>query len=227
LGTWLVGMVGWAARGVAQQIVAATLIFFILFFLLRDKEKFRQALFGVLPLAPGRVEELTTTVHRSIVGNIYGMFAVGIVQGVLTGVGFWITGLRAPMFWGVVATIFSFVPLVGPILVWIPGAIVLLARGDWVKAVVLFLWGAVLVSGANYIIRPRLAGGGTNASTLLVLLSLLGGVKAFGVIGIFVGPVMLSLIIALLRILREERTGRSSPAADAPQETTQSQQRPA
>jgi predicted PurR-regulated permease PerM len=137
------------------------------------------------------------------------MFAVGVTQGVLTGLGFWITGLRAPVFWGLVATIFSFVPLVGPILVWLPGALVLALYGEWGKAILLFLWGALLVSGADYLIRPKFAGAGDNASTLLVLLSFFGGIKAFGVIGIFVGPVMLALIIALLRIFREERAGRT------------------
>lgn len=73
------------------------------------------------------------------------------------------------------------------------------------KAILLFLWGAVLVTGADYLIRPRFAGAGKDVSMLLVLLSFFGGVRAFGIIGIFVGPVMLSLIISLLRMVREER----------------------
>jgi predicted PurR-regulated permease PerM len=205
LGLWAVGMVGWAARGVAQQSVSTVLIFFILFFLLRDRQKFRAAVSDLLPLPPGRFEELAAIVHKSIVNNIYGMFAVGVTQGILTALGFWLTGLPAPLLWGVVAMIFSFVPLVGPILVWLPGAVVLALYAEWGKAILLFLWGAVLVSGADYVIRPKFAGGGKDVNTLLVLLSFFGGVKAFGMIGIVVGPVMLSLIIALLRIVREER----------------------
>jgi predicted PurR-regulated permease PerM len=209
LGAWAVGMFGWATRGVAQQSMTALLIFFMLFFLLRDRDMFRAALFDLLPLPPGRLEELSAIVRKNIVDNIYGMFAVGATQGVLSGLGFWVTSLPAPLFWGIVAMIFSFVPLVGPILVWFPGALVLGLYGAWGKAILLFLWGAVLVSGADYLIRPRFAGSGNNANTLLILLSFFGGVRAFGVIGIFVGPVMLSLIVALLRILREERSGRS------------------
>ena len=205
LGSWAVAMVGWAARGVAQQSVTALLIFFILFFLLRDRHKFRAAVAELLPLPPGRFEELAAVVHKGIVNNIYGMFAVGVTQGILTALGFWVTGLPAPLLWGVVAMIFSFVPLVGPILVWLPGALVLTLYADWWKAILLFLWGAVLVSGADYLIRPKFAGMGRDVNRLLVLLAFFGGVKAFGIIGIFVGPVMLSLIIALVRILREER----------------------
>jgi len=209
LGSWAVGMVASAARGVAQQSVTAILIFFILFFLLRDREAFRAALFDLLPLPPGRLEELSAIVHKGIVNNIYGMFAVGIVQGILTALGFWITGLRAPLFWGVVAMIFSIVPLVGPIMVWLPGAVVLALYGAWGKAVLLLLWGGILVSGADYLIRPKFAGAGKDANTLLILLSFFGGVKVFGMIGIFVGPVILSVITALLRMVREERSGRN------------------
>ena len=209
LGSWALGMVGWAARGVAQQSVTAVLIFFILFFFLRDRQKFRAAVSDLLPLPPGRFEELAAIVHKSIVNNIYGMFAVGVTQGILTALGFWVTGLPAPLLWGVVAMIFSFVPLVGPILVWLPGAMVLALHADWGKAILLFLWGAVLVSGADYLIRPKFAGVGKDVNTLLVLLFVFGVVALVAAIGIVVGPVMLSLIIALLRIVREERLGRS------------------
>ena len=206
-GAWLLGMAAWAARGVVQQMVTAILVFLVLFFLLRDQKEFRRGLFGMLPLPPRRLLELTSTVHQSIVANIYGMFAVGLIQATLTAIGFWMTGLKAPLLWGAVAMVFSFVPLVGPSLVWIPGCAVLVMQGDWTKAIVLAVWGGVIVASADYIIRPRIAGGRVNANKLLVLLSFLGGAKAFGVIGIFVGPVVLSLIIALLRIFREEYGG--------------------
>lgn len=207
-GSWLVGMTRWAARGAVQQMITAVLVFLILFFFLRDRKEFRRGIFGLLPLPPRRVLELTAIVHENIVANIYGMFAVGLIQGILTAVGFWVTGLRAPLLWGVMAMIFSFVPLVGPILVWMPGAAVLAMHGEMGKAIGLFAWGAIVISAADYIVRPRVAGGNNKTNRLLILLSFLGGVKAFGVIGIFVGPVVLALVIALLRILREEHGSR-------------------
>jgi predicted PurR-regulated permease PerM len=73
------------------------------------------------------------------------------------------------------------------------------------QAAVLFAWGTVVVSGADYIVRPRFAGGRANANTLLVLLSLLGGLKVFGAIGIIAGPVVLSAVTALLSMVREEQ----------------------
>jgi predicted PurR-regulated permease PerM len=209
LGSWAVGVLAVAARGVPGQIMTAVLIFFILYFLLRDREKFRAAVSELLPLPPGRFEELAAIIHSSIVNNVYGMFTIGVTQGILTALGFWVTGLRAPLLWGVVAMIFSLVPMVGPILVWLPGAVVLAFSAAWGKGIVRVLWGIVLVSGADYLLRPKFARGSKDANAMVVLLSFFGGVKAFGVIGIFVGPVILTVITALLRIVREERQAGS------------------
>jgi predicted PurR-regulated permease PerM len=134
---------------------------------------------------------------------------VGLIQGSLTALGWWMTGLRAPLLWGTIATLFSFVPLVGPALVWWPGVFFLAIQGRWIQAAVLLAWGAIVVTSADYIIRPRFAGGRNNANTLLVLLSLLGGLKAFGAVGIIAGPVVLSVVTALLSMVHEERAGQS------------------
>lgn len=212
LASWAVGALGVAARGVPRQIMTAVLIFFLLFFLLRDRDKFRAVVADLLPLPPGRFEELAAIIHKSIVNNVYGMFTIGVIQGILTALGYWITGLRAPLLWGVVAMIFSLVPMVGPILVWLPAAVILALSAAWGKAIFLVLWGMVLVSGADYLLRPKFARGSKDANAIVVLLSFFGGVKAFGVIGIFVGPVILAVITALLRIVREERQAGSSAA---------------
>ena len=159
----------------------------------------------MLPLPPGRSRELALTLHDTIVGNLYGMVAVALIQGSLIAIGWWTTGLPAPLFWAAMATIFSFVPLVGPSLVWWPGAIVLAIQGRWIPAMVLLFWGAFVVSAVDYIVRPRFAAKGISTNTLLVLLSLLGGLRAFGAIGIIAGPVVLSAVTALLKIIAEER----------------------
>jgi predicted PurR-regulated permease PerM len=204
IGAWLLGVFRWAARGLAQQIGTAIVTLFVLFFFLRDREKYGRAIANSLPLPPGRVEQLTTTLQQTVIANIYGMFTVGIIQGALTALGFWMCGLRAPLLWGAIATIFSFVPLVGPSLVWWPGVFYLGLQGHWIKAIILVVWGLVVISAADYVIRPRVAGGRVNANTLLILLSFLGGLKAFGPIGIIAGPVVLSLVTALLSMVREE-----------------------
>ncbi len=205
LGAWLVGIVSWTARGFGQQIGTAILTLLIMFFFLRDREKYTYGIAQLLPLPRGRVEQLAETLRATVVSNVYGMVAVGLIQGVLVAVGWWITGLRSPLLWGAIATLFSFVPLVGPSLVWWPGVFVLATQARWIQAAVMLVWGMVVVSSADYIVRPRFAGGRTNANTLLVLLALLGGLKAFGAIGIIAGPVVLAVVTALVKMVREER----------------------
>jgi predicted PurR-regulated permease PerM len=205
LGSWLVGIGGWAVKNFVQQVGAGILTLLIMFFLLRDRDKFTRNFMQTLPLPPGRVLELAATLHATVVSNVYGMVAVGMIQGTLTCLGWWMTGLPSAPLWGAIATILSFVPLVGPSLVWIPGVLILTAQGRWTQAAVLLVWGAVVVTGADYLVRPRFASGRSNANTLLVLLSLLGGLKVFGAIGIIAGPVVLSAVTALLSMFREER----------------------
>jgi predicted PurR-regulated permease PerM len=205
LGSWLVGMAGWAARGFAQQIGTAILTLLIMFFFLRDAEKYVRALIQLLPMPPGRVQQLASTLRTTVISNLYGMVAVGLIQGSLVAIGWWMTGLRAPLLWGAIAMIFSFVPVVGPSLVWWPGVFVLAAQGRWIQAAVLLVWGAVVVTSADYAVRPRFAAGRVNANTLLVLLSLLGGLRAFGAVGIIAGPVVLSVVTSLLSMVSEER----------------------
>ena len=206
-GAWAVNMVGWAARGFLQQVSTGIITLLIMFFLLRDHKQYSHDILSMLPLPPGRVQELSSTLRTTITANIYGMVVVGAAQGALMGLGWWMTGLRAPVFWGAVAAILSLVPLVGPSLVWWPGAFVLALQGNWIQAAVLVVWGAVVVSSVDYIVRPKFARGRANVNTLLVLLSLLGGIKAFGAIGIIAGPVVLSAVTVLLKIVREERAG--------------------
>jgi predicted PurR-regulated permease PerM len=208
-GSWLVGIAGWAAQGFAQQVGTAILTLLIMFFFVRDSERYTRALAEALPLPPGRVHQLAGTLRTTVVSNVYGMVVVGLIQGSLTALGWWMTGLRAPLLWGAIATLFSFVPLVGPALVWWPGVFFLAIQGRWIQAAVLLAWGAIVVTSADYLIRPRFAGGRSNANTLLVLLSLLGGLKAFGAVGIIAGPVVLSVVTALLSMVHEERAGQS------------------
>jgi predicted PurR-regulated permease PerM len=203
-GAWLVGMAGWAAQGFMQQMATAILTLLILFFFLRDRDKYVHYIAGMVPLPPGRAQQLASTLRDTVIGNLYGMVAVALIQGSLTTIGWWMAGLPAPLFWGAIATLFSFVPLVGPSLVWIPGTLVLAIQGRWIPAIALCIWGAVVVGSVDYIVRPRFAAGRVNANTLLVLLSLLGGLRAFGAIGIIAGPVVLSAVTALLSMMREE-----------------------
>jgi len=204
LGNWIIALMAWLVARVAQQISSAILTLIILFFFLRDRERLSRGIIDMLPLSPARVDELGGSLCRSVIANVYGMLAVGALEGVMTAFAFWATGLRAPLLWGAIAMLFSFIPRVGPALVWFPGVVVLAAQGNWTKAILMFVFGLVVISVVDTIVRDRVAGARVNTSKLLVLLSFMGGMQAFGPIGFIAGPVVLSLAVTLSRIVREE-----------------------
>lgn len=178
---------------------------FTLFFLLRDGAGILRRTGSLLPLKPQRYEQLLKTIFDSIVANFYGVLAVALAQGGLGALGYWIAGLPNLMLWTVMTALLSTVPLVGATIVWGTAAIYLGATGHWGKALFMVIYGAGVISMADNVLRPLVLSGRVKLNTLLIFFSLLGGVEAFGVIGLFVGPIIVSVAMALLAILAEER----------------------
>ena len=184
-------------------VADAVIAFFTLFFFFREGSEAKEHVAVVLPLSRVQVERLFTGISNSIVANVYGVLAVGASQGILAGLGFWVLGLPSPVLWGMVTALFSLVPIIGSAAVWGPAAIVLAVGGHWVKALILLGWGAGVVSQADNVVRPYVISERANLNTLAVFFALLGGVKAFGLIGLFVGPVALSFTLVVVEMLRE------------------------
>src|SRR5579871_366760 len=203
-GARLVTLAGSVAQRFAQQMMTLLLGSVFLFSLLRSSEEFRSGAETMLPLSRNRVRELASTVTQGVVANIYGMVAVGLAEGILIAIGFWLLGVGSPLVWGTIAALLSVLPYVGVSLVWIPSCIFLAVRGDWVNAILLGLWGLLVVSMADGIVRCRVISGRVKTNSLLITLSLMGGLAVFGPIGFFVGPVVLVVFASLIRILREE-----------------------
>jgi predicted PurR-regulated permease PerM len=203
----------------ASTIGNGLLCLVVLFFLLLEGGAIREAVFDWMPLERARTSELIQSIEDSIIANVYGIAAVGTAQGLLTGAGFFLTGLHSPVLWGAIAAFASLVPIFGPALVWGPGALVLLVQGAWGKALFLFLWGALVVGMADNFIRPWVLSGRTEMNTLVVFFALMGGMQAFGFIGLFAGPVIFSVAMAVFRMLREgylERPAAEPPPAGVP-----------
>ena len=209
--TNLIGWSGSFLSNLTATLGRAVLSLFVMLFLFIEGSAIRQGLLAWMPLPRSRTEELLTTISDSIIANVYGIAAVGAVQGLLVGIGFLIAGLAAPIMWGSVAAISSLVPIVGPTLIWGPGALILLLHGSWGKALFLALWGVLVVGMSDNIVRPWVLSGRTEMNTLLVFFALMGGVQAFGFVGIFVGPVVFSIAISVFRILRDEYLEEHAP----------------
>jgi len=196
----------WGAQVVGNFvsfIATAVIAFVTLFFLFREGATTKERVAEVVPLTRGQVDRLFTGISNSIVANVYGVLAVGAAQGALTALGFWILGSPSPILWGMVTALFSLVPIVGSSAVWVPAAIIFAVSGHWIKALILLVWGAGVVAQADNVIRPYVISQRASLSTLAVFFALLGGVKAFGVMGLFIGPVALSFTLVVLQMLRE------------------------
>jgi len=192
---------------VSDATVGLFIMFFVLFYLFRDSQKSYQRLRALIPLAPNLKEGLIQEITSVTSAVVYGQVITGLIQGALGGIGFLIFRAPNPFLWGFVMIIFSFVPLVGTALVWVPAGIFLLLSGATFRGIGLLVWGAVLVTNVDNFVRPRLISGRSNIHPVTVLLGVLGGLKLFGFVGLVVGPLILALFIALARFYEEEYLG--------------------
>jgi predicted PurR-regulated permease PerM len=134
-----------------------------------------------------------------------GTVLTGVAQGLLAGLGYWITGVPDPAFFGALTAVASIVPAVGAVLVWVPIGIYLLATGHVANGIIELVYSALVVGVlVDYVIRPKLVRSGTGVPTVLTFVSLLGGVQVFGLIGLIVGPVIVTLCVAILKTYEAE-----------------------
>jgi predicted PurR-regulated permease PerM len=195
-GTFVMGALGTAASFV--------LMLFVLFFVLRDGPGVAQQVVQMLPIEDRRRARLWQHLSDVTRAVFLGIGLTALVQGILVGVGFWIAGLPSPLVFGVVAVLVALIPMVGSALVWAPGALFLAARGEYGYAIFLAVWGAVVVGMVDNFLRPMLISGRADVPTLAVFLGVMGGLAAFGFIGLFVGPIVLGLLVALFRYESDE-----------------------
>jgi predicted PurR-regulated permease PerM len=195
---------------VFSWIANAVIAFVVLFFLFRDGEKGIAQASGMLPMAEERAAELRARISTTVVANFHGGVAVGGIQGTLTALAFWALGLGSPLLWGLITGICSLVPMVGSALVWAPAGVVLLLTGHLWKGLILLAWGAGVVGLADNFVRPLIVSERVRLPTVYIFFALLGGIQVFGVMGLFVGPVILSVATALLGMLRQDVTSRQA-----------------
>ena len=172
---------------------------FALFFLYRHGDELLTQFRGVATRWLGEsARGYILAVGVTVRAVVFGIVLTAIAQGVLAGLGYWAAGITAPALWGVITALVSLIPFVGPV-VWIGLSLGLLAQGDTEAALGLFLWGALVVSWVDNLIRPLVISGPTRIPFLLVFLGVLGGLNAFGLIGLFLGPVLLAVSVGIWR----------------------------
>ena len=184
---------------VAEGLLQLTLSVLIAFFFFKDGDTIVARLRGAVDrIAPARGDHMLQVALATTRAVVYGILGTALVQGVLMAVGLWIAGVKAAPLLGLVTFFLSPVP-VGPPLVWVPSGLLLISQGETGWGVFLLLYGALVVSSVDNVIKPMIISKGSDLPFILVFLGVLGGVVAFGFIGVFLGPVLLALGFAMIK----------------------------
>ena len=199
---WLIPKISPFFGGVVKTILSIIIFFLSFFFLLRDSLYFRERIKELSPLTGDETNMVIRKLSIATNSIVRGSILVAIIQGILTGIGFTIFSVPQPLLWGLVATFAALIPGIGTALVLTPGIIYLYFTVGTVNAVGLLIWGVIAVGLIDNILGPTLVGRGVQIHPLLILLSVLGGLALFGPVGLLAGPLVLSLLFALIPIYR-------------------------
>ena len=214
------GYVAQAAGVVVQTTLAAVLMLVIatwtMYYVLLEWARLASKLERLLPLDPQDTRALVLE-FRNVGRNAFVVtLATAVVQGLLAWLGFALAGVPRAATWGALLAIVSLLPIVGTMLIWVPVGIYQMATQHVASGAFVLAWGAlVVVSTTDYVIRPRLLGSRGHTHPLLALISLLGGISVFGLTGLIVGPVVMSLFVAVLRIYERALPGTRRAVSSA------------
>lgn len=188
--------------GALGTIIHFFVMLFLLFFLLRDGRTMLDRAVRLVPMEPQRRRALLDLMGDTTRAVVYGEIMTALAQGTLVGMGFAIAGLPSAIVFGALAAVLSLLPVGGAALVWVPAAVFLAATSQWGWAVFMLVWGTG-VSVSDNLMRPLLISSQAPVSALAVFVGVIGGLSAFGMIGVIIGPVLLTVLAALLRFIDE------------------------
>jgi len=204
------------AGNVASFLLDLAVMLLALFYLLRDGRRVAELLRDISPWGLERhnlmIKETAELVHVTISSS----FVTAAVQGAIGGLVFWAVGIPSPLFWGAFMALMALLPLVGPWLVWAPAAVWLLLTGQTGRGIVLIVLGLLIVSGVDNVLRPVLIAGRSQLNGLLVLIGVIGGVRAMGFLGVVLGPLLLATAVGLLRGYHERLAAETAAAQPSP-----------
>jgi len=184
------------------SVVDFALVVFSTFFLLKDGPGFLAKVKDYMPFNEAHKERLDAQIRDIIVSTVFGGVVIALVQGTLGGIGFYFSGLGSPVVLGVIMSIMSFVPVLGAFSVWGPASAYLFFQGDYLQGAGLFIFGALVISSVDNILKPLIIGSRTKIHTIIILFSVLGGLKLFGMIGLIMGPLITAVFISVFEIFK-------------------------
>ncbi len=204
---WLSEFVGSRAAEIARNVVAffvgMAIMIFTLFFALRDGTRMVERVGRTLPMDESDRRRVMDRLQQTLIAVVQGLTVTAVVQGLLVGLALLVLGVPFPLLLGTAAGLLAFLPVGGAAFVWVPTVAVLAVLGSWMSAAILALWCLLVVSSVDNVLRPLMIGAGAQLSTPVLFFGILGGLQAFGFIGLFVGPAVLAALSSLLAIYRE------------------------
>jgi predicted PurR-regulated permease PerM len=210
IGPALVSIVQKTIGGFARAAVLIGVAVYTLFFFYLDGAVFLEWLRRILPLSPRQSDRLITDFFETSKATLKTVGLIGMIQGVLGGVAFWICGIPAPFFWTVLMAIASVIPAVGSQIIIIPAGIMLILIGQLWWGIALILWGLVVIAHVDNVLRPYFVKRSIGLHQLLVFLGTIGGIATFGFFGVILGPVIAALLKAVLDIYSEDYGNKDS-----------------
>lgn len=203
-------------RTASSAVLGLIVALMTMFYVLHQGQALALRIERVAPLEPRHTRELITEAREVGRTAFIGTIATAIVQGFLGGIAYFALGVDEPVTWAVVTALASFVPVVGTFVVWAPIAAVLFVDGHPVKAIILSIYGLLVITSlADYVIRPRIVGGRGHGHPLLTLIALLGGIEVFGLGGLIIAPILMSIFVAAFRLYERELGTGAVPGTKA------------
>lgn len=199
--------------GIPKMILNMFIIFFMMFYLFKDGPGLIERIKCCLPLKRNHKESIYKRFSEMTYAVIYGNIITAGIQGLIGAIGFFVFGIDSALFWGALMAFFALIPYIGTAIIWVPAGLFLIASGYFGGNIVMFwkgigliIYGLIIISSIDNILKPKLIGTRANMHPALVLIGVVGGVLVFGFIGIVTGPLILTLLVALFEIYERERT---------------------
>ena len=190
---------------------------FLAYYLLKDGNKILPYAKSIIPLKTENQDKLIRRFNEVIYAVVYGNVIVAVIQGVLTSIGFFLLGVPSPLIWGIVTMFTSLIPFLGAFVVWMPAAVFLIVAGYssgdgavLLRGLGVMLYGFFFISSIDNILKPRIIGGRANLHPARVLIVVISGLAAFGIIGIIIGPVIIALATSIIQMASRNKAIKNS-----------------
>ncbi len=187
-------------RAVANIIIGLFILMFTMFYLYVDGEKITAEIKRLIPLSRKYQDHLINRTYNVMQALLLGIFATAFIQGLFGGIGFFLFGISNAVFWGFVMTFFSLIPFLGPHFIYIPASLFLMYKGNMWAGIGLLVYGIIIVSNLDNVIRPKIVRIKARIHPLIVILGVIGGIALMGIVGMVLGPLILALFLELVKV---------------------------